>query len=274
MKADVSRRFGGVGRVYGVDALARFQEARVCVVGIGGVGSWAAEALARSAVGKITLIDLDMVAESNVNRQIHALGEVFGCAKTTLMAERIRAIHPACEVEEIEDFVTPDNLDAFLGRGFDFVIDAIDQLTVKAAMIAWCKRHALPIVTTGGAGGRIDPARIGVADLAGTFQDPLLSKLRMLLRRDYAECGFPREAKQFGVPAVFSSEALRRPCTEDAASPAAPRAGLSCVGYGSSVCITASFGFFAAGEVLRHLASPDPMRAAEKSAVLQGVCVR
>jgi tRNA A37 threonylcarbamoyladenosine dehydratase len=261
MKVDVSRRFGGVGRVYGPRALARFQTSSVCVVGLGGVGSWAVEALARSSMGRITLIDLDMAAESNVNRQIHALGDVFGRAKTALLAERIRAIHPGCEVVEIEDFVTPDRLDAQLGGGFDFVVDAIDQLAAKAALIAWCKRHAVPIVTTGGAGGRIDPSRIGLADLAETFHDPLLSKLRMRLRRDYAECGFSRCAKEskkskaFGVPAVFSSETLRRPFTEEAASRAPPLAGLSCAGYGSSVCVTACFGFFAAAEVLRQLAS-------------------
>ncbi|MDR1367596.1 MAG: tRNA threonylcarbamoyladenosine dehydratase [Candidatus Accumulibacter sp.] len=259
--SEVSRRFSGVGRVYGEDALARFQAARICVVGLGGVGSWAAEALARSSIGRITLIDLDMAAESNVNRQIHALGDAFGRSKTSLMAERIRAIHPGCAIEEIEDFVTPDNLDAFFGGGFDFVIDAIDQLSVKADMIAWCKDHAVPIITTGGAGGRVDPARINVADLAGTFQDPLLSKLRMLLRRDYADRGFPRGAKEFGVPAVFSHEAIRRPAREETACAAPLLKGLSCVGYGSSVCVTASFGFFAAGEVLRRLAFENPPNA-------------
>ena len=135
--ADFERRFGGVRRLYGALALERFQGAHICVVGIGGVGSWAAEALARSAIGRITLIDLDMVAESNVNRQIHALGDTFGKAKTTAMAERIRAINPACQVHEIEDFVSSDNLPQTLDRSYDYVIDAIDQVRTKAAMLAW-----------------------------------------------------------------------------------------------------------------------------------------
>ena len=253
--ADFERRFGGVRRLYGADALERFKAAHVCVVGIGGVGSWAAEALARSAVGRIMLIDLDMVAESNVNRQIHALGDEFGKAKTRAMAERILAINPACMIEEIEDFVTPDNLDDVLGRGFDLVIDAIDQVRTKAAMIAWCKRHAVPIVTAGGAGGQIDPTRIEVADLAHTIQDPLLSKVRSTLRKEYPNEGFTRDLKKkFGIPAVFSSEPLRYP--ENGASCDEPPtlAGLNCAGYGSSVCVTAPFGLFAASVALRQLA--------------------
>ena len=253
--ADLERRFGGVRRLYGGEALERFKAAHVCVVGIGGVGSWAAEALARSAVGRITLIDLDMIAESNVNRQIHALGDEFGKAKTRAMAERILAINPACRIEEIEDFVTPDNLDQVFGPGFDFIIDAIDQVRTKAAMIAWCKRHGVPIVTAGGAGGQIDPTRIAVADLAQTIQDPLLSKVRSTLRKEYAADGFTRDLKRkFGIPAVFSTEPLRYP--ENGASCDEPPtlAGLNCAGYGSSVCVTASFGLFAASVALRHLA--------------------
>ena len=251
--ADLARRFAGVQRLYGSAALLRFQAARVCVIGIGGVGSWAAEALARSAVGAITLIDLDMVAESNVNRQIHALGDAFGKAKTSAMAERILAINPVCRVEEIEDFVSPDNLDRMLGRGFDYVIDAIDQARTKAAIIAWCRGHQLPMVTAGGAGGQIDPTRIEVADLARTIQDPLLSRVRALLRKEF---GFTREpGKKFGVAAVFSSEPLRH--AEDAGScgEAPAGGGLNCAGYGSSVCVTASFGLFAASAALRHLAT-------------------
>ena len=169
---DLARRFAGVGRLYGAGALQRFSSAHVCVVGIGGVGSWAAEALARSAVGRITLIDLDMVAESNVNRQIHALGDAFGKAKTSAMAERILAINPICQVSEVEDFVSPENLDQLLGQGFDYVIDAIDQVRTKAAMIGWCTKNAVPLITAGGAGGQIDPTRIAITDLAQTIQDP------------------------------------------------------------------------------------------------------
>lgn len=253
--ADLERRFGGVRRLYGAAALQRFQAARVAVVGIGGVGSWAAEALARSAVGHLTLIDLDMVAESNVNRQIHALDGVFGHAKTDAMAERIRAINPSCSVETIEDFVTPDNVGEMLGRGFDYVVDAIDQVRTKAAMVAWCASSKLPLITIGGAGGQLDPTQIGIADLSRTVQDPLLAKVRSLLRKEY---GFTRDPKKkFGIPAVFSTEPLRYP--DNGASCDLPHspAGLNCAGYGSSVCVTAPFGFVAASEALRHLAKTE-----------------
>lgn len=251
--ADLARRFGGIGRLYGTAALEVFQNARVCVVGIGGVGSWAAEALARSAIGHITLIDLDMIAESNVNRQIHALDDEFGKAKVAAMAERIRAINPACVVTEIEDFVSAENLDTTLGKGFDYVIDAIDHVRTKTAMIAWCKRRDIPLITAGGAGGQVDPTRIEVADLARTIQDPLLSKVRSLLRKEY---GFTRDPKKkFGIPAVFSSEPLRYPETGAACEEPPTLAGLNCAGFGSSVCVTAPFGLFAAAEVLKHLAT-------------------
>lgn len=249
---DSARRFGGVQRLYGADALARIEAAHVCVVGIGGVGSWAAEALARSAIGQITLIDLDMVAESNVNRQIQALGDAFGKAKTDAMAERILAINPACRINKIEDFVSPHNVDQMLDKGFDYLIDAIDQVRTKAAMIAWCKAREIPLITVGGAGGQIDPTRIEITDLALTVQDPLLSRVRSLLRKEH---GFTREPKKkFGVPAVFSSEALRYPEIASACAEAPVLNGLNCAGFGSSVCVTAVFGLFAVSEVLKHLA--------------------
>ena len=251
--ADLARRFGGVARLYGSAALQRFQAARVVVVGIGGVGSWIVEALARSAVGHLTLIDLDMVAESNVNRQLHALSGEFGKAKVNAMAERVLAINPSCAVTTIDDFVTPDNLETTLGTDIDYVVDAIDQVRTKAAMIAWCKRRGIPVISSGGAGGQIDPTRIEVADLARTIQDPLLSKVRSLLRKEYGFTRVPQ--KKFGVSAVFSSEPLRTPDTGANCSEPSSLAGLNCAGFGSSVCVTATFGFFAAGEVLKHLAS-------------------
>jgi tRNA A37 threonylcarbamoyladenosine dehydratase len=251
-KMDLGRRFGGVSRLYGASALECFQAAHVCVVGIGGVGSWAAEALARSAIGEITLIDLDMVAESNVNRQIHALGDAFGKAKTDAMADRILAINPICRIHTIEDFVSQENLDQMLDGKFDYVIDAIDNVRTKAAMIAWCKGHGVPVIAAGGAGGQIDPTRITIGDLACTIQDPLLSKVRSRLRKEY---GFPRDPKKkFGVPAVFSSEPLCYPANGASCEEPPALNGLSCAGYGSSVCVTAPFGLFAASEVLRHLA--------------------
>jgi tRNA threonylcarbamoyladenosine dehydratase len=248
-EADLERRFGGVRRLYGEAALARFQAAHICIIGIGGVGSWAAEALARNAVGNITLIDLDNIAESNVNRQIHAIEGGFGKAKVSAMAERIRAINPACRVQEIEDFATADNMEAMLGRGFDGVIDAIDDAAVKAAIAAYCRTNKLSLVMTGGAGGRLDPTKISSADLAKTSGDRLLAKVRTILRRDH---GFPRgEKAKFDVPCIYSDETVIRPtetsCDND------PITGLNCAGYGSSVCVTASFGMAATATVLKLL---------------------
>ncbi|MBS1191186.1 MAG: UBA/THIF-type binding fold protein [Rhodocyclaceae bacterium] len=252
MAVDKERRFGGVARLYGEDGAARLREAHVCVVGIGGVGSWAAEALARSGVGAVTLIDLDMVAESNTNRQIHALGDIYGMAKVDAMAERIAAINPDCRVTTIEEFVTPENVAQMLAGPFAAVIDAIDQVRVKAAMAAHCRRHRIPIVTAGAAGGQIDPTQIGLADLSQTVQDPLLAKMRSLLRREY---GFPRDGKKkFGVPAVYSTEPLRYPESGAVCATDSGPTGLNCAGFGSSVCVTSVFGMTAAAHVLRLIA--------------------
>lgn len=253
MSFDQERRFGGVARLYGESGAQRLRDAHVCVVGIGGVGSWSAEALARTGVGRITAVDLDMVAESNTNRQIHALGEVYGQAKVDAMAERIRTINPACVVECIEDFVTADNVDRLLDRDFSAVIDAIDQVRAKAAMIAFCRRRKLPIVVAGAAGGQIDPTRVAVADLARTVQDPLLAKVRSSLRRDY---GFPRDGKKFGVAAVYSTEPLRYPENGAACDVDRGPAGLNCAGFGSSVCVTAVFGMAAAAQAINLIAQP------------------
>ncbi|MCE9633105.1 MAG: tRNA cyclic N6-threonylcarbamoyladenosine(37) synthase TcdA [Methylophilales bacterium] len=249
MQADLARRFGGVERLYGASALGRFQAAHVCVIGVGGVGSWAAEALARSAIGRITLIDLDNISESNTNRQIHALGDEYGKAKVTAMRERILAINPACEVICIEEFVDTENLPNLLNRGYDYVLDAIDQTRVKASLISYCKAQNIKLVTTGSAGGQLDPTRIKVADLSKTIQDPLAARVRSLLRKEYR---FPSGAK-FGVECVFSEEPLQYPeqvCEADDA----PQ-GLNCAGFGSSVCVTAVFGFVAASRVLAGLLS-------------------
>ena len=253
--ADLDRRFSGVGRLYGKQALDRFRLSRVCVVGIGGVGSWAAEALARSAIGEITLVDLDMIAESNVNRQIHALGEQFGRAKVAAMAERILSINPVCHVRAIEDFVSSDNLDEVLGNDYDYIIDAIDHVRTKAAMIAWCHQNTVPLVTAGAAGGKVDPGQIKTGDLAHTVQDPLLAKVRSLLRKEY---GFTRDLKKkFGVHAVFSCEPPRAPVENATCVEPQRLDGINCAGFGSSVCITAAFGFFAAGLVFNALASNE-----------------
>lgn len=261
--ADRARRFGGVARLYGREGLAAFERAHVAVIGIGGVGSWVAEALARSAVGELTLIDLDNVAESNTNRQIHALDGNYGKPKVDAMAERIALIDRQCRVRRVEDFVDPENFDALLGGGFDYVVDAIDSVRTKTALIAWCVARGQPLITVGGAGGQLDPTRIRIDDLALTIQDPLLSKVRAQLRKLH---GFARGPKaKFKVSAVYSDEPLIYPeaavCDVDdvaqhvATSPGhAGPVGLNCAGFGSSICVTASFGFAAAAYVLKALA--------------------
>ncbi len=251
MSTDTSRRFGGIARLYGDTALEQLAAAHVCVVGIGGVGSWAAEALARSGIGRLTLIDLDHVAESNLNRQIHALEETIGQAKVLAMQERIASINPSCAVTTIEEFVTPENVGVLLPR-CAALVDAIDQVRAKAALIAHCQASAVPVVTTGGAGGKADPALIRVDDLSRTSQDPLAAKLRATLRRDF---GFPREPKKaFGIDCVYSLEPIRRPAAPACDVDEPGLHGLSCAGYGSSVCVTAGFGFAAASRVLALLA--------------------
>ncbi len=257
---DSERRFGGIRRLYGDAGLQRFREAHVCVIGIGGVGSWAAEALARSAVGRITLIDLDHVAESNINRQLHALSGTVGQAKVQTMAERIRQINPDCRVEGIEEFITTDNLADLLGRGYDHAIDCIDGFRIKAALIAWCRRNRLRLVTIGGAGGQTDPTRIRMADLSNTEHDALFSKTRKLLRTDY---GFPRNLKRrFDIPCVYSGEQPLFPADDGGVcheKPHRPAAGLNCAGgLGSAMTVTATFGLVAASHVLKKLASGGP----------------
>jgi tRNA threonylcarbamoyladenosine dehydratase len=256
---DFERRFGGVGRLYGAAALRYFQQAHVCVIGVGGVGSWAVEALARSAIGAITMIDLDNLAESNVNRQIHALTDTLGKAKVTALATRIAQINPFCKVTEIEDFITPDNLEQMLGtQHYDYVIDAIDNVRAKTALIAYCREKGIRLITIGSAGGQIDPTRIEVCDLCRTEQEPLLAKVRKRLRAQY---GFPRGTKnKFGIDAVFSTEALRFPETAESCAVDEDKmqqqgvTGLNCAGFGSAMVVTASFGLVAVAQVLRKLA--------------------
>ncbi len=255
---DFERRFGGIARLYGDAALTYFRHAHICVIGVGGVGSWVVEALARSAIGYLTLIDLDNVAESNINRQIQALSGTLGKAKVEALADRISQINPFCRVTQVEDFVSPDNLDQMIGvHNFDYVIDAIDSVKAKAAIIAYCRHHAIPLVTIGGAGGQIDPTKIEIRDLCRTEQEPLLAKVRKRLRSQY---GFPRGTKnKFGIDAVFSMEPLRFPDTGEACSLDADErsgvSGLNCAGFGSAMVVTASFGMVAAAQVLRKLAS-------------------
>ena len=255
-EVDLARRFSGVARLYGEEAAAAFRGAHAVVVGLGGVGSWAVEALARSGVGRLTLVDLDHVAESNTNRQIHALGDVYGKAKVDAMAERVLAINPSCQVRPVDEFASGENA-AALVAGADVVLDCIDQVVAKAALIAAARAAGVPLVTCGAAGGRVDPTRIRCDDLARLTGDPLLAKVRHKLRRDH---GFPRDdgkrPARFNVIGVYSDEPLSRPAPVcDTEGRVLPGAALACAGYGSSVAVTATMGFIAAAQGLAQLSA-------------------
>ena len=239
----------------------KIKNAHFCVVGIGGVGSWAAEALARTGIGNISLIDLDDICTTNTNRQIHALTGTVGQSKVEVMAERILQINPECNVEIIEDFVTSDNLKLLITDKLDYVIDAIDAVKIKTEMIAHCKRTKIPVITIGGAGGQIDPSQIKIADLSKTYQDPLLAKVKNQLRRDY---NFPKadvkksSKRKFGIDAIFSTEQLVYPndagevCHAKQNNDGAMR--LDCSGgFGAATHVTASFAFFAVGHAIKKL---------------------
>ena len=259
--SDYSLRFGGIARLYGTQGAEKLKNAHFCVVGIGGVGSWAAEALARTGIGNISLIDLDDICTTNINRQIHALSNTIGHSKVEVMAERILQINPECNVEIIEDFVTSDNLKLLITNKFDYVIDAIDAVKIKTEMIAHCKRAKIPIITIGGAGGQIDPSQIKITDLSKTYQDPLLAKVKNQLRRDY---NFPKadvkksSKRKFGIDAVFSTEQLVYPndagevCHAKQSNEGAMR--LDCSGgFGAATHVTASFAFFAVSHAIKKL---------------------
>ena len=224
-KSDYLRRFGGIARLYGQDKLESLSQAHVVVVGVGGVGSWAVEALVRSGVGKLTLIDLDNIAVSNTNRQLHALTPDFGKAKVSALHERILQINPSAQVIEIEDFVDSDNVQTIFSRSFDFVIDAIDQIYIKAKMIEHFMFTKQAFIISGGAGGK-----------------------RYRLRKQY---GFPRQGKM-RVPCVFSRENMTLPKTEQSCDQGSPQ-GLSCAGYGASMLVTASFGLYCAHAAIEHI---------------------
>lgn len=239
LDADLERRFGGLRRLYGDTAYRRIRSARIAVVGVGGVGSWAAEALARSGVASLTLIDLDQVSESNVNRQIQALGATIGQAKVQALRQRIAGIHPGCDVVEVEEFVEPDNWPGLLPQPVDVLIDACDQVRAKAVLAAWALQAGVPLVVAGAAGGKRRPQEVDVADLALVTHDPLLASLRQRLRQQH---GAPRKGPM-GVRCVFSREAVVGPADADEC---AVDGSLNCHGYGSTVSVTATFGMVAA----------------------------
>ncbi len=241
---DLERRFGGLRRLYGDAGYTAVRAARVAVVGLGGVGSWAAEALARSGVARLVLVDLDHVAESNVNRQVQALGATLGQAKAQALVQRFADIHPGCELLPVEDFVAADNWPALLPAPVDAVIDACDQSAAKLHLATWSLASGVPLVCVGAAGGKRQAEAVAVDDLAAATHDPLLASLRQRLRKAGSA---PRQGA-IGLRTVFSREPVALPdaaCDVDGS--------LNCHGYGSSVTVTATFGFVAAGELLRLL---------------------
>jgi tRNA A37 threonylcarbamoyladenosine dehydratase len=249
--ADLVRRFGGIERLFGVGPAARIREARVAVIGIGGVGSWSAEALARSGVGHLTLIDLDHVAESNINRQVHALQATLGQAKVQAMRERIAQINPECVVTGVEEFVDIDNWPSVLPGPVDAVIDACDQVRAKAVMAAWAMRNnEVAFITVGAAGGKRLAHKVDIDDLSHATHDPLLARLRTLLRKQH---GAAAAGRKIGVDCVFSQEPVQ--AADPSCAVEATDGTLNCHGYGSMVSVTATFGQCAAGWIMNRIAN-------------------
>lgn len=263
---DVERRFGGLSRLYGPEINVALQHAHVGVVGLGGVGSWAAEALARSGVGGLTLIDMDHVAESNINRQVHALTQTLGQSKIEAMAERIRGINAACALTLVDDFLSPENVAQVLPSTIDFVLDCTDQVPAKIAMVLQARQRKQPLLVCGGAGGKTNMLAMRTGDLSESTQDALLGRMRNLLRREH---GFARAASEAGKPKkripkmgvrvlwidqpTILPSAWQQGAENLLPSAAQPLKGLACAGYGSSVTVTASMGFAAAAEAINSI---------------------
>ncbi|PAW64323.1 MAG: tRNA cyclic N6-threonylcarbamoyladenosine(37) synthase TcdA [Verrucomicrobiia bacterium Tous-C2TDCM] len=259
LSTDFLDRFSGLGRLYGAGALERLRRAHVAIIGTGGVGSWTAEALARSGVGRITLIDPDEICVTNSNRQLPALAGAFGRLKITVLAERLRLIHPEIDVAEVPSFFTKSNAASLLDCGYDVVVDGIDNATLKALLVASCRKRDLPLIVSGGAGGKRNPAAVRTGDLAFASNDRLLRLVRRELRRDH---GYPPESDQtpFGTRAVFSIENARYPWS-DGTVREDPEPGshlrLNCsTGFGSAAPVTGTFGFTAASEAIEIILSP------------------
>lgn len=256
MNEDYLARFGGVGRLYGRDALARLHAAHVCVVGVGGVGSWTVEGLARSGVGALTLIDLDDVCVTNVNRQLPALDGQIGRQKVEVLTERVRLINPGCKITALTEFFTTASAERILSAGFDCVVDAIDNVGNKALLVAECQQRGLPVVTIGGAGGRRDPTQLCTGDLGEAWGDELLRLLRRKLRRDHGYAPGDQSGRMhFGVSCVWSAEPQVFPWA-DGTCQSEPEPGsnlkLDCEsGFGTAVYVTGAFGLAAAGEAVR-----------------------
>jgi len=246
--------FGALARVFGHEAYTLLPRLRICVVGLGGVGSWAAESLVRTGIGHLTMIDHDDISESNINRQLHARRGTLAKSKVDTMRARLADIHPTCDIQAEDDFLVENNLEHYLDREFDVVIDAIDSIRFKAAMIAFCRRRKIRIITTGGAGGRTDPLAVGVADLSRTWNDALAAKVRSRLRSDYGFSSNPK--RRFGVECVYSHEQPVYPAGDGRVThskPGVPGVRLDCdLGYGSVAYVTGTFGLVAASRAVNH----------------------
>lgn len=256
---NVDPRFGGIARLYGAAGLERLHRAHVCVIGIGGVGSWAVEALARSGVGTLTLVDLDDICATNINRQIHALDATIGAVKVNVMAGRVQAINPDCRVMPVPEFFTAGSAERILSQSFDCVVDAIDDVGNKCLLLALCRAKLLSVISCGAAGGRRDATAVRVADLSAVTHDRLLSEVRRRLRREH---GFPRGAEPFSVNCVFSTEAPVFPqpdctvCATRDQDSLLDGTKMNCnTGFGSAAFVTGTFGFAAAGLVLKTITS-------------------
>lgn len=250
--ADLTRRFSGLDRLLGMAPADRVRMAHVMVVGIGGVGSWAAEALARSGVGRLTLVDMDHISESNINRQLHALSSTLGMAKIEAMRQRIALINPACDVRCLDTFADADNWGSLVVGGVDAVLDACDQVRTKTAMAAWAVKTKTPFITVGAAGGKRLAHAVDIADLCETTHDPLLAQVRYRLRKEHSA---PKNGKKMRVACVFSKEAVAGP---DASCAVESDGSLNCHGYGSLVTVTATFGMCAAGWIIDKISRREP----------------
>ncbi|MBP5992621.1 MAG: tRNA threonylcarbamoyladenosine dehydratase [Acinetobacter sp.] len=241
---EYERRFAGVAKIYGEDSFNHYEHSHVMVIGIGGVGSWAVEALARTGLGELTLVDMDVIAASNINRQLPAMTTTLGHEKIEVMAERCRAINPRIKINLIDDYLTPDNIQDVLANTPDLILDCIDDVKAKFALMLHCRFNKIPLIVSGGAGGKLDPLKIRVADLSKTEQDPMLAKLRTQLRSK-GICKKPKE--KFGITCVYSID------NPFSSAEVCPSAGLRCGGYGSAVVVTSSFAMVAVSEVLKKL---------------------
>ena len=241
---EYERRFAGVAKIYGEDSFNHYEQSHVMVIGIGGVGSWAVEALARTGLGELTLVDMDVIAASNINRQLPAMTTTLGHEKIEVMAERCRAINPRIKINLIDDYLTADNIQDVLANTPDLILDCIDDVKAKFALMLHCRFNKIPLIVSGGAGGKLDPLKIRVADLSKTEQDPMLAKLRTQLRSK----GICKKAKEkFGITCVYSID------NPFSSAEVCPSAGLRCGGYGSAVVVTSSFAMVAVSEVLKKL---------------------